>query len=158
MNPDEDYSADDDVAACEPSGKKRKYAQKKRERVSGRNNKKNPWKGACTCLPQAVLDAPGGRTHHKPYFPIERWLVDASIGDPVDGEECVALADAGTRRGQIMIYNARQPGSGTHWEHCSRHSMSCYETGQMERCAWKCAQMSNLNWNHRGVRKNDCDM
>ena len=60
------------------------------------------------CMPQAALDAAGGRTHHKYYCPVEKWLVDSSIGDPADGEVCVATSDAGARVGEKKVYSAQR--------------------------------------------------
>ena len=96
---------DENDEAFEQAPKKRRYS-KARERVAGRSSKKNPWRGACMCMPQAVLNAPGGRTHHKSYCPVEQWLVDASVGEPADKEECVATADAIGRIGERRVYCA----------------------------------------------------
>ena len=96
--------AEEPHSATENVLKKRKY-NKKREKVPGRESKKNPWK-FCTCLPQAILDARGGRTYHKSFCPIERWLVDASFGEPADGEVCVVTASAGARAGEKAVYKA----------------------------------------------------
>ena len=60
---------------------KRKYSQL-RQRVPGRDSKKNPWfKGGCLCIKQA------GRSWHKPLCPIERWLTEANFSGPAVHEE-----------------------------------------------------------------------
>ena len=47
-----------------------------------------------------------GRAHHQAYCPVERWLVDADVGDPPHGVECVATSDAGARAGETARYDA----------------------------------------------------
>ena len=49
-----------------------------------------------------------GRTYHREFCPVERWLVDESFGAPEEGMELMARPEAGARAGQKARFNGQK--------------------------------------------------